>query len=77
VGRLEVLLPPDSTVNDLLDYLDIDLAPENLLLVVNGRMAELTQTLREGDEVNLMPAISGGRIFTVLIGQKANGDKAR
>jgi hypothetical protein len=34
--------------------------PESMLLVVNGRIAKIDQQLNEGDEVNLMPAISGG-----------------
>lgn len=60
VGRLEVSLPPESSVNDLIAHLEVALAPEHLLLVVNGRMAEPTQVLQDGDVVNLMPAISGG-----------------
>lgn len=60
IGRLEISLPPGSSVQNLLEQLAIELSPENLLLVVNGRMAEMTQTLHSGDEVNLMPAISGG-----------------
>lgn len=60
IGRLDVTLPLDSSVSDLIEYLQIKLAVENLLLVVNGRMAEPTQVLRDGDVVNLMPAISGG-----------------
>lgn len=60
IGRLDVTLPQDSSVSDLIEYLQIKLAVENLLLVVNGRMAEPTQVLRDGDVVNLMPAISGG-----------------
>jgi molybdopterin converting factor small subunit len=75
VGRLDISLPLASSVNDLLDYLDVDLAPENLLLVVNGCMAELTQTLQDGDEVNLMPAISGGNRFTLHVGEKPNKNK--
>lgn len=60
VRHVEVYLPPESTVNDLLESLNLDLAREHILLVVNGRMAELTQELQEGDVVNLMPALSGG-----------------
>ena len=60
VGRLEVSLAPGSTLNDLLTHLEIGLTLEQLLLVVNGRMAELVQALHDGDVVNLMPAISGG-----------------
>jgi sulfur carrier protein ThiS len=60
VGRLAISLPEDTTMAGLLDFLEIELEPEHLLLVVNGRMAELQRVLQEGDQVNLMPAISGG-----------------
>ena len=60
VSRLEVELPSGSTLSDLLQYLAIDLEPEHLLLVINGRMADLNRRLHTGDQVNLMPAISGG-----------------
>lgn len=60
IGRLEVVLPEGSTLADLLRYLEVKLDPDALLLVVNGRMAELNTRLHEGDRVNLMPALSGG-----------------
>jgi len=60
VGRVDARLPEGSTIADLLQHLQVALEPDALLLVVNGRMAELEQTLQEGDQVNLMPAISGG-----------------
>lgn len=60
VSQLEVQLPPASTLADLLALLKIELAPEHLLLVINGRIAELDQVLSEGDRVDLMPAMSGG-----------------
>lgn len=60
VSRLEVEIPSGSSLADLLEYLAIDLEPEHLLLVINGRVAELNRTLHTGDQVNLMPAISGG-----------------
>jgi sulfur carrier protein ThiS len=60
VGRVDARLPEGSTIADLLQHLQVALEPDALLLVVNGRMAELEQTLLEGDQVNLMPAISGG-----------------
>ncbi len=60
VDRLDLAVPAGSTLGDLLKRLDIDLNPEALLLVVNGRMAESHQVLGPGDVVNLMPAISGG-----------------
>jgi len=58
--RLELSLPPGSTLADLLQHLAIDSPEEYLLLVVNGRLAELSQPLQSGDQVHLMPAISGG-----------------
>lgn len=65
VSRLELEIPSGSSLADLLQYLAIDLEPEHLLLVINGRMAELNRTLHTGDQVNLMPAISGGNENTI------------
>jgi molybdopterin converting factor small subunit len=60
VSRLDVVMPQGSTLMDLIEHLDIELAPEHMLLAVNRRMAEPGQMLHDGDMVNLMPAISGG-----------------
>jgi sulfur carrier protein ThiS len=60
VGQLAISLPENTTMAELLDSLEIELEPEHLLLVVNGRTAELQRVLQDGDQVNLMPAISGG-----------------
>jgi sulfur carrier protein ThiS len=60
VGQLAISLPENTTMAGLLDFLEIELEPEHLLLVVNGRTAELKRVLQDGDQVNLMPAISGG-----------------
>jgi sulfur carrier protein ThiS len=60
VSRLVVEIPLGSTLADVLQYLTIDLEPEHLLLVINGRVADLNRELQNGDQVNLMPAISGG-----------------
>ena len=62
VDRLEVTLADGSTLEDLLSQLEIELPVEQMLLVVNHRMAEPNQQLYGGDVVNLMPAISGGNI---------------
>jgi sulfur carrier protein ThiS len=58
--RLQVSLPATSTVADLLAHLELRPDPEWTLFVVNGRQATPTQALREGDEVHLIPALSGG-----------------
>ncbi len=57
--ELAVDLDPGARVEDLLASLD--LADQGgLMLVVNGRTAKLTQELEDGDEVHLIPALSGG-----------------
>ena len=58
--RLEVNLPDGSRLVDLLGTLEITMPLDLLLLAVNGRVAEVEQVLKEGDQVNIMPAISGG-----------------
>jgi molybdopterin converting factor small subunit len=63
---LEVDLPQGSTLIDLLGKLEITLAGDDLLLVVNGRLAEEGQVLKEGDQVHLIPALSGGDLTDSL-----------
>ena len=58
--QLELSVPPQSNISDLLTQLEIDFPLDSLLLVVNGRLVEPDHILAEGDKVNLMPAISGG-----------------
>jgi sulfur carrier protein ThiS len=60
VDQLQVEMPEGSTMADLLQHLEISLHPEDLLLVVNGRTAPIDQALQGGDQVNLIPAMSGG-----------------
>ncbi len=60
--RLEVSLPDASTVGDLLSAMEITMPLDSLLLAVNGRVADVDQVLKEGDQVNVMPAISGGSL---------------
>ena len=60
VRQLELTLPPGSSLLDLLGELNIELDPEQIMLVVNGVMADEHTLLSDGDRVNLMPAISGG-----------------
>ncbi len=63
--QLQVSLPDGSKMGDLLHSLKIDLDPEYLLLVVNGKVVELDHVLQNGDSINLMPAISGGIIVAL------------
>jgi len=57
---VELELPQGGCVGDVLLSLEITMPPETLILAVNGRVADIDQPLAEGDQVNLMPAISGG-----------------
>ena len=58
--RLELELEPDATVASVLAALDIPAGGESVILVVNRRTARPGQPLVDGDEVRLMPAMSGG-----------------
>ncbi len=58
--RLALELEPGATVASVLEALDIPVSDELILLVVNRRTAVPDQPLVDGDEVRLMPAISGG-----------------
>ena len=60
IRQLEVELPPGATLQDLLKREGIVVDDENFLLVVNNRNVEADQVLNDGDDVDLIPAISGG-----------------
>jgi len=60
VRQLDVTLPEGSDLLDLLRELQVEFDPEQIMLVVNGIMADEHTLLSDGDRVNLMPAISGG-----------------
>lgn len=58
--RLELKLEPGATVATVLELLNIPVNGDSVLLVVNRRTAFPSQPLSDGDEVRLMPVISGG-----------------
>jgi sulfur carrier protein ThiS len=60
VDRLEVDLPEGATVGTLLEAAAIPLSGDALLLVVNGRIVKPEHVLAAGDQVRLVPAMSGG-----------------
>lgn len=63
IDHLQLNLESGSSISDLLEILEVDMDTDTILLVVNGRMASPSHKLREDDQVNLMPAISGGSIL--------------
>ena len=58
--ELTLQLADGSTIGDVLRELEIKLPVEALLLVVNGRLCQPTTILYHGEELNLIPALSGG-----------------
>lgn len=60
VDRLGLEMADGATVADVLDALAITMDPDALLLVVNGKIVKTEHVLEEGDQVRLIPAMSGG-----------------
>ena len=59
-SRREVELPDGAVVRDLWPALDLGQEPAGLLYAVNRAYAERADRLAEGDEVALIPPVSGG-----------------
>jgi len=57
---IDLEMPEGSTIRDVLQALELDLATEHLLLVVEGKVVEEDYVVREGERVSLIPAMSGG-----------------
>ena len=57
---LDLPLPSPPTLNALLANPQLAALPAEALLAVNQRFAERDATLADGDEVALMPPVSGG-----------------
>jgi sulfur carrier protein ThiS len=53
-------LPENSRVAELLHSLKIDLPEEALLIVINGKIASFETILKDGDKIDIIPAIAGG-----------------
>jgi molybdopterin converting factor small subunit len=60
VDRLTLDLAPGAMVQGVLDALGVELKEDAVLLVVNSRIAGVETVLTDGDEVRLIPAMSGG-----------------
>lgn len=60
VDRLSLELSPGATVRTVVEALGISLRDDAILLVVNGKTADVDTPVADGDEVRLIPAMSGG-----------------
>jgi molybdopterin converting factor subunit 1 len=56
--RVAVELPEGATVSDLLVAMDV--APRSCVVAINREYADESQPVRAGDEVALVPPVSGG-----------------
>jgi molybdopterin synthase catalytic subunit/molybdopterin converting factor small subunit len=59
-GSVEIELPDDSRVGDVWGALDLGDEPPGILFAVNRAYAERSSALSPGDEVALIPPVSGG-----------------
>jgi MoaE-MoaD fusion protein len=59
-GRQELELPDSASVGDVWPALELGAEPAGLLYAVNRAYAERETELSEGDEVALIPPVSGG-----------------
>jgi MoaE-MoaD fusion protein len=59
-GRQELDLPDSASVGDVWPALELGAEPAGLLYAVNRAYAERETELSEGDEVALIPPVSGG-----------------
>jgi molybdopterin synthase catalytic subunit len=59
-GRTELELPDGATVADVWRALDLGVEPPGLLYAVNRAYTEPDRSLADGDEVALIPPVSGG-----------------
>jgi molybdopterin converting factor small subunit len=60
LGFTELELPLAPTLGDLLDHPQLAGLPKDALLAINLSFADRATPLAEGDEVALMPPVSGG-----------------
>jgi MoaE-MoaD fusion protein len=59
-GRRELDLPPGATAGDVFAALGIGAEPPGLAYAVNQEYSERSAALKDGDEVALIPPVSGG-----------------
>jgi sulfur carrier protein ThiS len=57
---IDIEIPPGSTLLDMLHILELEFDPEQVLLVVDSKVVDENYMLTEGDQVSLIPAMSGG-----------------
>ena len=62
IDRVTLDLPQGATVAEAVRQLEFPTRPRTMLLVVNGKIVPEDHVLAEGDELRLVPGISGGAV---------------
>jgi sulfur carrier protein ThiS len=60
IDRVTLELPDGATVGQAVERIDMPSRPRTMLLVVNGKIVQGDHVLADGDELRLVPGISGG-----------------
>jgi molybdopterin synthase catalytic subunit len=66
-GRRELELPQGATAGDVFAALEIGAEPPGLAYAVNQEYAERSAVLADGDEVALIPPVSGGEAEPLVL----------
>ncbi|HET7011917.1 MAG TPA: MoaD/ThiS family protein [Anaerolineales bacterium] len=61
IDRISLDLPAMTTVSEAIRRIELPIRPRTMLLVVNGKLVQEDHVLGEGDELRLVPGVSGGR----------------
>jgi sulfur carrier protein ThiS len=60
VDQADLELEPGATVADVLARLEIKPRAGSVLMAVNGNLVKAQHVLSDGDQVRLVPSVSGG-----------------
>lgn len=58
--HVDVALDDGATISALYQHMELRYPTQELLFVVNRRIVDPEQVLEDGDQVDLIPALSGG-----------------
>lgn len=59
-GVVRLSAPDGAVIENVLEQLGITLKQDSLILVINHCIADVRDALHDGDQLDIIPAISGG-----------------
>jgi len=77
IDRVTLDLPPRTTVGEAVRRMEFPTRPRTMLLVVNGKIVQEDHALAEGDELRLVPGISGGSRQLPARGSQPSSTRSR